>query len=245
MLKFLTDWAGNKAKEIMNSRAPDFVIGPKDDPYMLRWWAIPRNRFFNIYLHHILHDDDDRALHDHPWPSLSLMVEGGVFETYATDQVDDFGKRIDRRRWVAPGKWIYRGPNFAHRLELASYNHKPAEPATTIFMTGPRMREWGFLCPQGWRHWKDFVSQENKGEQGVGCGEVGITDEFGVFNDFHCRECGGGEIQLHNYDGYCRNCVEFSPYKRGPIDWSVLAIWGCGISASIGIWVALIYWWLS
>lgn len=58
MLKFLTDWTGNKAKEIMNSRPPDFVIGPNDDPYMLRWWAIPRNRFFNIYLHHILHDNE-------------------------------------------------------------------------------------------------------------------------------------------------------------------------------------------
>jgi len=80
-------------------------------------------------------------------------------------------------------------------------------------MTGPRVREWGFHCPNGWRHWKDFVSQENKGEQGVGCGEVGITNDEGVFNDFHCRKCGYGEIQLHNYDGFCRKCVEFSSYK--------------------------------
>ena len=37
-------------------RKPDFVIGGHDDPYMLRWWIIPRNRFFNIYLHKFLHD---------------------------------------------------------------------------------------------------------------------------------------------------------------------------------------------
>lgn len=31
-------------------RAPDFIIGGKDTPYMLRWWIIPRNKWFNIYL---------------------------------------------------------------------------------------------------------------------------------------------------------------------------------------------------
>jgi hypothetical protein len=53
-------------KKIAGSRPPDFVIGG-DSPYMLRWWIIPRNKFFNIYLHRFLRSDDDRALHDHPW----------------------------------------------------------------------------------------------------------------------------------------------------------------------------------
>lgn len=30
------------------ARQPDFAIGPTDAPYLLRWWVIPRNRFFNI-----------------------------------------------------------------------------------------------------------------------------------------------------------------------------------------------------
>lgn len=47
-------------------RAPDFYIGGNANPYLLRWWVIPRNRFFNVYLHKFLRDDDDRALHDHP-----------------------------------------------------------------------------------------------------------------------------------------------------------------------------------
>lgn len=57
-------------------RAPDFVIGRTGDPYMERWWLIPRNRFFNIYLHRFWRSDDDRALHDHPWVNLSILLKG-------------------------------------------------------------------------------------------------------------------------------------------------------------------------
>ena len=31
----------------------------------------------NIYLHTIWCSDDDRALHDHPWPRCSIIVDGG------------------------------------------------------------------------------------------------------------------------------------------------------------------------
>lgn len=55
-------------------RKPDFVIGDLSNPYLLRWWVIPRNRFFNVYLHKFLRDDDDRALHDHPWWSMSIIL---------------------------------------------------------------------------------------------------------------------------------------------------------------------------
>ena len=45
------------------SRAPDFIVGADAEggPYLRRWWLSPRNRLFNIYLHHFLRDDDDRA----------------------------------------------------------------------------------------------------------------------------------------------------------------------------------------
>ena len=59
-------------------RTPDLVIGGWDDPYLLRWWLIPRNRWFNVYLHLFLRSDDDRALHDHPWFNLSFLLEGAA-----------------------------------------------------------------------------------------------------------------------------------------------------------------------
>jgi hypothetical protein len=47
---------------------------------MERWHIIPRNRLFNIYLHHFLKSDYDRALHDHPWASLSIILKGEYTE---------------------------------------------------------------------------------------------------------------------------------------------------------------------
>lgn len=138
------------------TREPDFVIGEVDRPYMRRWWLIPRNDTFNIYYHEVLRDDDDRALHDHPWPSFSFMVRSGVREITAE------GARI-----IRPGETVYRGPDFAHRLELID-----GQPAETLFITGPKVRDWGFHCPKGWVHWRDFVDPEDIGQRGRGCGEM-------------------------------------------------------------------------
>jgi hypothetical protein len=176
LMSSVSKWFSKLAYKVMDSREPDFVIGPTDDPYMLRWWAIPRNRLLNIYVHKILHDDDDRALHDHPWASLSLMVQGGVFEQFTDGQLNDFGELIPYRRWISTRQWVYRPAHFAHRLELANY-FKPV-PAVTIFITGPRIREWGFHCAKGWRHWKDFVSDESKGQVGRGCGEMDEPSQY-------------------------------------------------------------------
>lgn len=49
--------------------------GPRRE-YLWRWHIIPRNRWFNLYLHKFAHGDDDRALHDHPWVSASLILDG-------------------------------------------------------------------------------------------------------------------------------------------------------------------------
>src|SRR3546814_20880058 len=65
-------------------RAPSFVIGGEDNPYLRRWYIIPRNRWFNVYLHEFLRDDDDRALHDHPWVNLSILLRGQYVEHTAT-----------------------------------------------------------------------------------------------------------------------------------------------------------------
>lgn len=71
-------------------REPDFYIGGKEQPYMRRWWLIPRNRFFNIYLHNILRSDDDRALHDHPWRWCSILLRGAYFEITRLAEGKDF-----------------------------------------------------------------------------------------------------------------------------------------------------------
>ena len=140
------------ADEIMR-RPPDFVIGEPERPYMRRWVVVPRNPFSNLYLHEILRSDDDRALHDHPWPSRSLLIRGGYWEHTL------FGVF-----WRPPGWTGERTAETPHRLEIPD-----GERAVSLFFTGAKEREWGFLCPQGWRHWQDFTGGAYGETVGRGC----------------------------------------------------------------------------
>jgi hypothetical protein len=140
-------------------RPPDFIIGGKNDPYLERWYVIPRNRLFNVYLHHFLRGDDDRALHDHPWISLSIILRG----EYTEHTIAQGG--IHRKEILRVGDKRFRASGrLAHRIELH------AGPCWTLFMTGPRYRSWGFHCAErGWVHWEQFTSPDDSGAIGKGC----------------------------------------------------------------------------
>ncbi|MEG3153023.1 hypothetical protein U1769_24280 [Sphingomonas sp. ZT3P38] len=150
------------AERAMARRVPDYVIGEPTNPYMRRWWVIPRNRVFNIYLHEVLRSDDDRALHDHPWVNVSFLIGGG----YVEHQIEAGG--IERRYHRLPGSIVVRRGRCAHRLEIPSGGR-----AISLFITGPRLREWGFHCAKaGWVHWRDFTGGKNGELIGRGCGEA-------------------------------------------------------------------------
>lgn len=186
--------------------APSFYVGGKDDPYLLRWYITPWSGWFrnikdselrwyhklirglpNIYLHKFLRDDDDRALHDHPWHSLSIVLAGGykehvfVYPSIINEQYDKLEeKKVIYRK---PGNIIFRKATHAHRVELYNDLNRPVmppadqpayfmrKPAWTIFITGPKLREWGFYCPKKWTFWRDFVSETDHGNVGKGCAE--------------------------------------------------------------------------
>ena len=143
------------------SGKPHFVIGGADDPYMLRWYLIPRNRRFNIYLHKFLRHDDDRALHDHPWWFISIMLKGGYYE------IVKGGKCIGR---AAPSI-AFRRATHRHRVVLRAPQGKSLPCWTLIFAWRPK-RTWGFWCPKGFVPWFQFVAEDDKGNIGRGCGEM-------------------------------------------------------------------------
>lgn len=126
-------------------RNPDLCIGAEGDPYLKRWWIIPRNRFFNIYLHQFLKNDDDRALHDHPWWSVSFLLKGKLKEITK--------KGVRRPKRFIP---VIRSGEYAHRLELES------KSAWTIFITGPKYRKWGFHCPNGWVPYHKMTTKDGR-----------------------------------------------------------------------------------
>lgn len=143
----------------MTRRLPDFVIGGPQRPYLRRWWVLPRNRLFNVYLHQFLRSDDDRALHDHPWAfNASLILRG----SYTEETIAAGGIRVRAVRCA--GSFKLRVGPAPHRVELHDGQ------CWTLFITGPRVREWGFHCPDaGWVHWKRFTAADDKGAVGAGC----------------------------------------------------------------------------
>lgn len=120
---------------------PSRVIGEK---YLSRWYLIPKNRWFNVYLHKFEGSDDDRALHDHPWWSCSFLLKGHIIE------------ELETHYRTILGFWPYlRSPTMLHRIELVS-----EEPAWTLFITGPKVRDWGFDDPEeGWTEAYEWIAK--------------------------------------------------------------------------------------
>lgn len=132
-LEEVLEWA-----EPILAREPDLIIG---ENYLHRWHVVPRNELCNLYLHRFFDSDDGRALHDHPWDNTSVVLKGKYFE-HTPGGIYLRG----------PGDVVVRHAEDKHRIELLP----DKEDVVTLFFTGPRVREWGFACPEGWVDWKTF-----------------------------------------------------------------------------------------
>lgn len=146
---------------------PDFIIGSPERPYIRRWWLVPRNRVCNVYLHQILRSDDDRALHDHPWPNVSIVLWNRYREITPVKQGQpphhDFYHDGLTHRIVKMLRPRFRRATDAHRLEIID------GPVWSLFITGPWQRTWGFRCAKGWVPWHEFVDATDHGNIGRGC----------------------------------------------------------------------------
>lgn len=146
--------------------------------YMMRYWLFWKKKItrWQLRLHHILRSDDDRALHDHPWWYIAIILSGGYWEvTKATN--DDIAKYVVvmpntldaqlynptkitplngkwyKRKWYGPGSILFRKATHLHRLEIPEHVQ---ESTWTLFLTGRKSRDWGFMTEKGWMGWKEF-----------------------------------------------------------------------------------------
>lgn len=188
----LPEWAVRKLlrwhERTTEGRERDVRIptNPSIPQYMLRWWKIKRNAFFNVYFHKVYRSDDDTALHDHPWWSFSIVLSGGYYE----HRILNGG--IHEKKWYGPGSVLFRrSGSQAHRLQLElDKGYRSAVPqsyftgngdetiemrspndgvyyaermAETIFITGPVLRRWGFHdAKHGWidaYDWDDHMAK--------------------------------------------------------------------------------------
>lgn len=144
---------------ILLSGKPHFYVGGQEQPYLLRWYLLPRNPLINLYLHKFVRDDEDRAEHNHPWICLSLMIRGGYIEHSCGTKTYRYAPSI-----------AFRWSSHVHRVELhEDFETGEKRPCWTIVLTGPKVRTWGFFCPKGFVPWFDFVDQRDHGNIGRGC----------------------------------------------------------------------------
>jgi len=99
---------------------------------------------FNLLLHHICASDPS-GFHDHPWPWASLILKGGYWEHTPEGTI-----------WRGAGSFRLRSATAQHRLEID--RAKAGGETWTLFLVGTRIREWGFIDPQGrWVQWEEYL----------------------------------------------------------------------------------------
>lgn len=154
--------------------------------YMERDWLkrpCPDKSCWSARVHHTLRSDHDRALHDHPWWNISAVMRGGYWEVmpgtfqtakelgheyfqsmdamihlYTGDEVDEIApgerKKYALRgvKWRGPGAVVFRRATALHRLVIPA----TVDAAVSLFIMGPKTREWGFQTPGKWIHEDDY-----------------------------------------------------------------------------------------
>ena len=127
----------------------------ENEPYLERYYLFlrERERFpFNVFLHKFLKSDPD-DVHDHPWPYATLILKGGYWEWVPV--FNTLGQKISEiQHWRGPGHFRTCSANSFHRIEL-----DPDITAWTLFMPGPKQRDWGFLVKNKWIQWEQYLKQ--------------------------------------------------------------------------------------
>jgi len=149
-----------KANAVMASRPPDLVINGSTQ----RWMVRPRNKWWNVYIHYWVADDVDQVLHDHAPDNLSVILSGWCLEHFHVKplQRELVGGVVQHRTYSVvrqPGDLVFRLAHTPHKITLFDSLDPagPKKPMVTMFVQGPRRREWGFSCPNGWRPWQEYI----------------------------------------------------------------------------------------
>ncbi len=117
-----------------------------NEPYLERYYVFLKDRKwfpFNVFLHKFLKGDLD-DLHDHPWPYATLILKGGYWETTP-----------EGRFWRGAGHFRICKATSYHRVEL-----QPGVDCWTLFMPGPKERDWGFDVDGEWIQHERYLREK-------------------------------------------------------------------------------------
>ena len=130
------------------------------EPFLLRWFIIPRNKWLNIYLHKFIRSDDTTfGLHDHPWWFISIILWQGYFELREYELDDGSMPYMAGRRYAIrrnSGTIVFRHAMTRHAVQLID-----DKPSWSIIITGRYKRKWGFYTEEGWRAFDEVGEMED------------------------------------------------------------------------------------
>jgi hypothetical protein len=138
-------------KKILTRLGRYRVIMDREDnePYLERYYIFLKDRQwfpFNVFIHKFLKSDPD-DLHDHPWPYMTIILRGGYWE---------WTKNSVTPQWKGAGQIRFGHSTDYHRIEL-----EPGIDCWTMFVPGPKLRDWGFLVKNRWiQHEQYFKNRQ-------------------------------------------------------------------------------------
>ena len=119
------------------------VLRRKGEKYLVRWTLLSFFGLFSIKVHKI-YISDPAVLHDHPWSYISIILKGGYAET--REFKDSSGITFGVSTYYKPGSILFRSGKYPHRIVILD-----SKVATTIVITGPKFRKWGFVENGVWK----------------------------------------------------------------------------------------------
>jgi hypothetical protein len=137
------NWLGRKIDGFISRVRDDpstksILVGPPDRPYYRRYFVIPRNRYFNVYLHYFMRSDEGE-LHDHRMANITVVLQGWYYDQrFVTPPVagqplpETYISLVERMRPV------FRRASTPHRVVFEKHD------VWSLFIGFPHTRNWGF-----------------------------------------------------------------------------------------------------
>lgn len=108
-----------------------------------RRYAIVESRWFNVYVHQILHRDEDKDPHSHPWDYVSIILRGGYRESVI------WPKHIGQNHWRYTEAYTVNHPVagmvMGHTTSAFHQIMRIDGPTWTLVLTGRKKHFWGYM----------------------------------------------------------------------------------------------------
>lgn len=148
-----------------------------DGSFYMERYGLFETRWLSARLHRIATPDFDRDMHDHPWPFVSVLLQGAYVEERPT-----FPTRVDCEN--ARSVNLREAPSIAFRWHTDRHVISAvAGDVWSLFIYGPKLQWWGFITKDGKVPWRKYESVHANGR-------IVVEKNQQVVSASACRECG-------------------------------------------------------